>query len=257
MQLSFGSGALWGERTDATGSGIGPRQFGVLQDITIDFDWTTKELYGQYQFPQAIARGQCKISGKAKFAQILGLLYSDLFWGITAATGQFAIAQNEAGTVPATTPYTVAVANASSYNDDLGIVYAATGKRFNRVTTPSAAGQYSVNPATGIYTFAAADASAALLISYTYAVTTSGNKLTLTNQLLGTTPIFKATFYQPISPYGIGGSAENAPLALRLNACTASKFSMPTKLDDWTIQEFDFMAFADASGTLGTVSTVE
>ena len=40
MQLSFGSGAVWGERTDVTGSGIGPRQFGVLQDIQIDFDWT-------------------------------------------------------------------------------------------------------------------------------------------------------------------------------------------------------------------------
>ena len=25
MQLSFGSGAVWGERTDVTGSGIGPR----------------------------------------------------------------------------------------------------------------------------------------------------------------------------------------------------------------------------------------
>jgi hypothetical protein len=72
MQLSFGSGALWGERTDVTGSGIGPRQFGVLQDIQIDFDWTDKELYGQLQFPVAIARGQGKISGKAKFAQIIG-----------------------------------------------------------------------------------------------------------------------------------------------------------------------------------------
>ena len=57
MQLSLGSGAVWGERTDVTGSGIGPRQFGVLQDIQIDFDWTDKELYGQLQFPVAIARG--------------------------------------------------------------------------------------------------------------------------------------------------------------------------------------------------------
>jgi hypothetical protein len=257
MQLSFGSGALWGERLDATGSGIGPRQFGVLQDIQIDFDWTTKELYGQYQFPQAIARGQCKVTGKAKFARILGLLYADLFWGIGAATGQFAVAQNEAQNVPATTPYTVTVANAASYNDDLGVYYAATGKAFNRVTTPSAAGQYSVNFSTGVYTFSAADAGAALLISYTYNLTTSGSKITLTNQLLGTTPTFKATFYQPISPYGIGGSAENAPLALRLNACTASKFTVPTRLDDWTIFEFDFQAFADAAGTLGYLSTVE
>jgi hypothetical protein len=248
MQLSFGSGAIWGERTDVSGSGIGPRQFGVLQDIQIDFDWTDKPLYGQLQFPVAVARGQGKITGKAKFAQILGLLYSDIFFGLTPATGQFAVAQLEAAAVPATTPYTATVANAANYNDDLGVVYAATGKRFNRVTTPAAAGQYSVNFATGVYTFSSADASAAVLISYTYGTTTSGSKLTITNQLMGTTPTFKATFY---STYGGNGTA------LRLNACTADKLSLPTKVDDWTIHELDFSAFADASGTIGYLSTVE
>lgn len=248
MQLAFGSGALWGERTDVTGSGIGPRQFGILQDITIDFDWTTKELYGQYQFPQAIARGQGKITGKAKFAQILGLLYTDLFFGLTAATGQFAIAQNEAGAVPAMTPYAVTVANAATYNDDLGVIYAATGKRFNRVATPSAAGQYSVDFASGVYSFSAADAGAALLVSYAYNNTTSGSRLTLTNQPTGTTPTFKGTFY---TTYGGNGTA------LRLNACTASKLSLPTRVDDWTIHDLDFTAFADASGTVGILSTVE
>lgn len=248
MQLSFGSGALWGERTDLTGSGIGPRQFGVLQDIQIDFDWTDKELYGQLQFAVAIARGQGKISGKAKFAQILGLLYTDIFFGMTAATGQFAVAELEAAIVPASTPYTVTVANASSYNDDLGVAYTATGRRFNRVTTPSAAGQYAVDFAAGVYTFSAADAGAAVLVSYTYNNATSGSKLTLTNQLMGTTPTFKATFYTTYNGEGT---------ALRLNACTANKLSMPTKIDDWTINELDFMAFADASGTIGYLSTVE
>jgi hypothetical protein len=248
MQLGFGSGAVWGERTDVTGSGIGPRQFGVLQDIQIDFDWTDKELYGQLQFPVAIARGQGKITGKAKFAQILGLLYSDIFFGMTPATGQFAVSQLEAASVPAVTPYAVTVANAASYNDDLGVVYAASGKRFNRVSTPSAAGQYSVNFATGVYTFSSADAAAALLISYTYNVTTSGSKLTITNQIMGTTPTFKATFYSTYSGNGT---------ALRLNACTANKLSLPTKVDTWTISELDFNAFADASGTIGYLSTVE
>lgn len=248
MQLSFGSGALWGERTDVTGSGIGPRQFGVLQDIQIDFDWTDKELYGQLQFPVAIARGQGKISGKAKFAQILGLLYSDIFFGLTPASGQFAISQMEAAAVPAVTPFTVNVGNAATYIDDLGVIYAGNGKRFNRVTTPAAAGQYSVNFASGIYTFAAADANAALAISYTYGITASGSNLTLTNQLMGTTPTFKATFY---TTYNGAGTA------LRLNACTANKLSMPTKIDDWTISELDFSAFADASGTIGYLSTLE
>jgi hypothetical protein len=255
MQLAFGAGALWGSRTDVNGSGIGPDQFGILQDVQIDWDWQTKELWGQFQFPVDIARGQGKITGKAKFARIFGSIYGDLFFGQTSATGQLTVSENEAATVPATTPYTVTVANAASYVDDLGVFYAtgaSAGNRFTRVTTPAAAGQYSVNLSTGIYTFAAADAGAALLISYLYTVSSSGKKLVLTNQFMGYTPSFKATFYTTKTTQGTP-----AGMALVLNACTATKLSLPTKTDDYEIQEFDFSAFADAAGNIGTLSVNE
>src|SRR5438552_7668798 len=100
MQLSFGAGALWGNRTDVSGSGIGPDQFGILQDVQIDWDWTTKELYGQFQFPVDIARGQGKITGKAKFARIFGAIYGDLFFGQTPAAGQLTVSENEAPACP-------------------------------------------------------------------------------------------------------------------------------------------------------------
>jgi hypothetical protein len=87
-----------------------------------------------------------------------------------------------------------------------------------------------------------------VLISYTYNIPTNGSTLTLTNQLMGVTPTFKATFY---TSYNGSGTA------LRLNACTANKLSLPTKLDTWTISELDFTAFADASGKIGYLSTVE
>src|SRR6202795_10967 len=254
MQLAFGAGALWGNRTDVTGTGIGPDQFAILQDVQLDWDWQTKELWGQFQFPLDIARGQGKITGKAKFARIFGAIYGDLFFGQTPATGQLTVSENEAATVPATTPYTVTVANAANYVDDLGVFYAtgaSAGNRFTRVTTPSAAGQYSVNLSTGIYTFAAADASASLLISYLYTLTT-GKKLVLTNQFMGFTPTFKATFYTTKTT-----QSTPAGLALVLNACTASKLSLPTKIDDYEIQEFDFSAFADATGAIGTLSANE
>lgn len=251
MQLSFGAGALWGARTDtviSTTPDDGARQFGVLQDIQIDFDWTQKPLYGQFQFPVAIGRGEAKITGKAKFAQILGLLYSDIFFGQTPATGQFNVIENEADNVPATTPYTITVAQASNYSDDLGVTYATTGLRLVRVATPSAAGQYSVNFSTGVYTFSSGDASAAVNISYTYNSTGAGNKLTITNQLMGILPTWKATFL---------GVYQSKQTVLRLNACASTKLSLPTKLDDWSIQDLEFMAFADASNTIGVLSTVE
>jgi hypothetical protein len=249
MQLEFGSGALWGERTDlGIASGVGPRQFGIMQDITVDFDWTSKELYGMFQYPVAIGRGQAKISGKVKYAQIQGLLYSDLFFGQPATVGQFGVQTLEPETIPSTTPFQITVAHAASYNDDLGVAYAATGLRFNRVTTPSAAGQYSVNFATGVYTFASADAGLAVLMNYTYAITGSGQQIQITNQLMGIMPTWKATFYTTYSGKGT---------ALRLNACAAQKLSLPTRIDDWTIHELDFMAFADPANVVGYFSTVE
>ena len=74
----------------------------------------------------------------------------------------------------------------------------------------------------------------------------------LTNQLMGYTPTFKATFYTTKTTQGMP-----AGLALVLNACTATKLSLPTKIDDYEIQEFDFSAFADATGTIGTLSVNE
>jgi hypothetical protein len=254
MQLAFGAGALWGNRTDQAGSGIGPDQFGILQDVEIDWDWQVKELYGQYQFPLDIARGQGKITGKAKFARIFGAIYGDLFFGETPAAGQLTVAENEAATVPATGPYTVTVTQAANFVDDLGVWYASganAGGRFTRVTTPAAAGQYSVNLTTGIYTLSAGDASAALLVSYLYN-TSSGKKLVLTNQLMGCTPTFKATFYTTKTTQGVP-----AGLALVLNACTATKLALPTRIDDFEIQEFDFAAFADPTGAIGTLSVNE
>lgn len=257
MQLGFGAGALFAERTDTTGSGIGPIQFGIVQSVTVDWDFTTKPLYGNQIFPAAIARAQGRITGRAMFARINGVLWSDLMFGTSLATGKVAVALNEAATVPASPTYTVTVANAATFANDLGVADAATGRLYTRVTSPAAAYEYSVDEATGIYTFAAAAASATIRLNYEYDVAGSGKKITLTNQFMGTTPTFRATFNQPISPGAPGGGGQSLPTTLVLNACTASKLSMPTRVDDWQIQEFDFEAFADVSGAIGSISTDE
>src|SRR5215472_1903242 len=130
-QLSFGPAVMYGQRVDLSGTGIGPRQFGLLQDVDITFSYTQKELYGQSQFPAAIARGQGKVTGKAKMAQINVLLYADIFFGLAPASGSHTVSQDEPQTIPATPPYIITVANASSYVDDLGVWIAASGDRFN------------------------------------------------------------------------------------------------------------------------------
>ena len=224
---SFGSGVPIGTRTDIANAT--PVNFGLVQEVTMDETATIKELYGQQQHPLAIARGTIKTTGKAKVARISGLAMASLFYGVTPVPGQLMTAFGEAGTSPSGGPYTVAVANAASAGDDLGVLNALTGLPFTKVAAAPAAGQYSV--ANGVYTFAADDKGKLLLINYTYALAGSGQHFTVTNQLLGTMPTSQ-------------GNAVN----VRFNNCTSSKLGFGTKREDFVMPEFDLSVFADAAG---------
>lgn len=240
----FGSGVLLGTRTDIPNAT--PINFGLVQDVTIEETATIKELTGQFQRPVAIARGTIKTTGKAKVARISGMAFANLFYGVTPAAGQLATSFAEAGTVAATSPFTYAVANAAAFADDGGVVYAASGLPLARVASAPAAGQYSVSA--GVYTFNSSDSGKAVLVTYTYTASGTGQKFTVTNQLLGTTPTFQALFYTTF---------QGQAISLKLNNCTSSKLSFQTKLEDFTMPEFDFSCFADASGNVMTWSFTE
>jgi hypothetical protein len=61
------------------------------------------------------------------------------------------------------------------------------------------------------------------------------------------------TFYQQKNTQGSTGQ-----LTLRLNQCVSSHFTLPSKIDDYSIMDFDFQAFSRASdNTVGTVSISE
>jgi hypothetical protein len=237
---SFGSGVLIGARTDVANAT--PINFGLLQEITIDESATTKSLMGQYQRPVAIARGSVKTSGKAKVARISGIAFASLYYGVAPLPGQIATSFAEAWAIPAT-PYEATVANAATFVEDAGVTFAASGLPLTLVASSPAEGQYSV--AAGVYTFSAADTGKGVLISYTYALSGSGQKFTISNQLMGTTPTFKAKFYTTF---------QGNPVSLQLNNCVSSKFSFATKLEDFVLPEFDFEAFADASNNVMTWS---
>jgi hypothetical protein len=249
MQVGFSAGAAFGQRTDV--SAVSPDQFALLQSVSVDFDFSLKELYGEYQFPPVIARGQAKVSGKISFARIFGAIYADLFFGETAAIGAGLVAiENEFGTIPGSSTYIVTVANSATWTEDLGVYYAATGKRLAQVASGPTAGQYSV--AAGVYTFAAADASLGVNISYLYNAASGQVKFTINNHLMGVTPTWKGVFYNP----GVVMGAANGR-TLVLNRCVSSKLSIPDKIDDFQMNEMDFSAFADDSGVIGTWTSVE
>ena len=238
----FGSGTLWGTRSDV--SNATPQKFGAMHDVSLEFSSTPKMLYGQNQFPLAVARGTGKITGKAKFAQIQGRVFADLFFGAQLQSGQTTTANGEAATIPAGSPYQVTGANGATWQADLGVINATTGLPFTKVASAPVQGQYSV-AAGGVYSFNSADAGAAVLLSYTYGVTGSGQKFTVSNPLLGIQPVFSVTLE---TLYNAPGGLKKA--VLTLNACVSSKLGMATKTDDFAVPEIDFDCFADSAGNL-------
>lgn len=244
VSIGFGAGQMF--LTPAQGGG--PVRIGILQEPSLDMSFDEKPLYGQNQWAVAIARGKAKGSVKAKFAQIDSGAIVKCFLGVTPIAGQDITTDLEPGAVPNAGPYTVQVLGHTHWTTDLGVVYATTGQPLTAVAPGSeAAGKYSV--AAGTYTFAAADANAAVLISYQQNDTTTGFKSTMTNQPMGTAVYFQTDLFQS-NPEVTGQQ-----WGLRCYRCHSSKMTLPFKQDDWTIPEMESSIQANAAGKVMDFNT--
>lgn len=238
----FGSGILQGFRTDIPNST--PVNFGLVQDVTVDWSFDLKEGYGQYQHPVVLARGKAKVTAKAKMLRASGIAIGTLFFGITPTVGQVATSFAEQQTV---TAGSATVANAATFLLDYGVVYQLGGLPLAKVASAPAVGQYAVS-AGGVYTFNTGDNAKAVLISYGYGIAGSGQKLIITNQLMGSTPTFSANFYSTF---------QGLPVTISLPNCASSKMGFSGKLDDYTYPEMDFGIYSDPQNNIGTWSFAE
>jgi len=87
---------------------------------------------------------------------------------------------DEAGTIPATGPYTITVAHAGAFIEDIGVTKGGTP--MTRVTGAPTAGQYAV--AAGVYTFNATDNSDNVVIRYRYTVDPADYTITPPNLVI-------------------------------------------------------------------------
>ena len=239
MSYHFGAGNLYAlNSTNGVPSGI---KFGVLQEFSLDISFNQKELYGQNSFPVSVARGQGKVTGKAKNGAITARLWNEAFFGTTASSGQTVAQIAEAGVAGTTTT----LANNATFVEMLSVAFADTGAALTRVaagTTP-AAGQYS-RASNGTLAFAVADAGKAIVFDYTYTAA-GGSTLALTNTQTGKAPSFALVSQMPY---------EGKQALIRLNQVYAPKLAFGTKLEDFVVPEFDFMCAADAAGNVGFIS---
>ncbi len=247
-QFAFGSGTLIGKRTDITGTP--PCLLGTLDTVSIDFDRKIETLLGQYNTAVAAGGGEFKITGKAKFARLQATQINNLFLGQTlTANSMLEMTTGEADTVASAA---VTVANGSTFGEDFGVFYSTSGVQLTPVTASPIQGQYvAPSGSPGTYTFNSADNGAGVLVYYSYTIT-SGNKISLANQLTGPLPMFEISLKETFSYFGT-----SKDLLVKLNACVSPKLSLPFSNQKFAVAEFDFPAIADAANNIGTISLSE
>jgi hypothetical protein len=91
-----------------------------------------------------------------------------------------------------------------------------------------------------------------VLIDYVYNAPAAGSSSTLSNPIAGTTNYFAAKLAMKRVNNGVAQT-----LYLGLNRCLSTKLALATKIEDFLIPEFDFLAVADASGTIGQWTSAE
>lgn len=234
---TFGAGRFFGINNVSNPTPV--RTF-VQQDMSIDFKQATKELYGEKKFAVAVAAGELSVTGKVSMGAPNPRMLGEYLFGASQSTGQILEADKEPGMVPATTTYIVTTANSADWTTDLGVMK-TNGTVMTRVASGPAAGQYSV--AAGVYTFAAADANAAVLISYLWTSSASGATLALANALQGPAGAFTA-----VMAFLFGTQQD----VLTLNNAIATDSGLSTKQGDFDKPTFGFMASTDTNDNLGT-----
>jgi len=235
-QYNFGVGQVFFKPAGTTQQ---PVQVGTLKDVSLDISRDIKELTGANAFPEDVALGKGKITGKAKSGQIFGQMLQSLIAAATIATGQTLAANNEIGTPSSNT---ITAVNSATWVADGGVYDYTAGKWLSIVASGPATGQYSV--AAGVYTFASADGTHQMGLYYTYTAAT-GYTTTLGNPLMGAATQFQLYVFNTYKGIQSG---------YKLWAVVFPKLSWDNKQDDYTEWDIEFQGFTD--GTTNNVISV-
>jgi hypothetical protein len=264
-QFSFGSGYLYGIPLQGTATQQTPVLLGTLQDCSYDISSSMKELMGQNQFAVAIGRGPAKFTGKAKMGQFSAAAWNTFFFGpgsdssaypVSTGTAVIETVTKEIGS-PTTQAWTFANTALGTFDTDLGVYYTLTGQPLAKVAVASTPtiGQYKVDPATGVYTFAvgdsAANAASGITVAYTWHRTIASRWVQAINNNalpMGAAPSFEIVHYVP---YSTGGT----DLTIKIYGAVSTKLSFGFKNTDFTIAEIDFAMFANAAGKVMDIIT--
>lgn len=247
--IQFGSGRLY-VNPNAGNLAVNPTavQGFTIQDVQIDISGEVKELKGASQFPDDVAAGDKKGTGKFGVGRKDLNMFNQIFFADIVETGGTSVVPNFSA-VPTSSAVTVTPPASGTFAADLGVQYAGSGISLTKVAATPTAGQYTV--ASGVYTFASGDtaATAGVVISYSYTLT-AGTTYQVNNQALGYGPqveVYLVDTYQPKN----SGTA-TAPVyeynVIHLYAAKVTKITIGNKRADYSIPEVDFSYFQAANG---------
>ena len=152
--------------------------------------------------------------------------------------GATAIVQDTVGhAIASGLTVTITAPNSGTFSNDLGVVNATTLEPLKNVASNPATGQYSVDEATGVYTFASADVGKKVYINFNYDVSTVGKSVAMDKIAMGPTPSFRLD----VKLSGPDGQQ----FLLTLYKCVSSKLSLATKFDEFMQPEVEFKAQLD------------
>lgn len=235
---SFGVGRVYVQNPAI--SGDTPIELAVVQNVSLEIQSQVQQLFGNRQFPVAIGTGQSSVSGTVAAAKFNSAAFAKFMFAATVNSGHTAVADEDRLIPAAPGPYTVVVVRNSDYTENLGVVEIATGKALRRVASVLTAGQYSVNEATGTYTFAAADQGKAIQIRYKY-VSVNGSNYNVKNQLMGTQTPFKMDLYNTF---------QGKFVSTTLHSCVFTGLSEAFTNDNFNVPNLTFQAFANDADLL-------
>lgn len=247
--IQFGSGKVF---LVPTGGNLPSNPTAVqaltVQDVQIDIAGDLKELKGSSQFPDDVATGDKKGTGKFATGRKDLNMFNQIFSADIVVTGGTSVSPNESH-VPTSNAVTVTPPGSGTFAEDLGVTYAGSGLALVKVAATPAVGQYTVSA--GVYTFAAGDAAAAagVIISYSYTLT-GGTTYQINNQALGYGPQCELYLVDTYQPKNVGTAS--APVweynVIHLYAVKINKITIGNKRADYSIPEVDFGYFQNSAG---------
>lgn len=228
--ITFGSGKLYYKHPTTNQV----YQVGVLDDVSLNFDSSTKEKYGSNQFPIATVVTSKKVTGKATFAQIDGGLISTLMSG-TVTSGRVVLAEDVS-----TGASLIVDPTGTGYVADYGCVDAAGNPMVLTASAP-AVGAYSHASAT--YTFNASE-PAGVKVGYSYSVST-GKTFTIENAPMGTQTNFSMFLQER--------SSDGETFGVNLFSVVVPTLNFGFKNEDFSTQDLQFSAQVNSVGQIGAV----